>query len=307
MGNKTIEKLLNDIEKFDFKLFTDIQKANMSDDYLLQYMSKIYRHLNDINSDNLEFKQLLKIENNQFVSYEEYSSDLKNKITNQRFISNFLINYGFENIDFRNYDLASIYENFIKLEMMAKQNNINSHDLSKLEKINKLFSSIAKKTQQHQSDKHSYIIINDWNDENFFNAAELNPERIMQYYVFSVLSFLSKQNKRVGIISVTNLFSEIKQSFNNEKNRFDFDVIKNSKSVDFLYLDQLNPLLLSEWFIIDYLIPIIDYRLLNNLTTLIGLNVPIEEFEKQLKINKKNSLVITKELIERIKKFQIIQ
>ncbi len=306
MKNKTVKKLLEDIKKFDKNLFDDIKSANFDDEYLMQNMSRIYRHLNDINSDELEFKLLLKVEKNKFVSYEKYSNKLKSEISNQRFFSNFLINYGFENIDFQDYDLSSIYENFIKLESSAKENNISNNDLFKLEQINKLFSSVAK-TSYEQLIKDSYVIVNDWKDIDFFMSVGLTPEKIINHYVFAILSFLSKQNKRVGIISVTNLFSEIKQSFNNDKNRFDFNVIKNSKSVDFLYIDQLNPLLLSEWFIVDYLIPIIDYRLSNNLATLIGLNVSIEEFEKQLKVNKKNSLLITKELIQRIKKFYIIQ
>lgn len=116
---------------------------------------------------------------------------------------------------------------------------------------------------------------------------------------YSVIRYLrNKYAVSVGFINCNqwqqNCFAVIN---NNEKDKYDLDTIQKVKV---LVLDDLGSENISQWFYIDKLYKVLDYRMQHNLTTIFTSNYSLDHFVN-LKLSKFDDLVAKDRLVERIR------
>ncbi len=292
---KLIKKIKNDIKLNDSILFEQIQNSSISDEAIFNFKHKIYRHLNDISNDTLKFKLLLKVENNNFIQYEEYSKDSKIKINKINVENNFILRHSIENIDQLNF--ASFYNKAKEvLERVNSKNidEINSNEMELKFKFENIFNFSVLLLKDKNNDNE--IFFTDLSSlNNFFNYINISFSEMMN----SLLKELAKQQKKVGTINLPLIISETKQQFQ-LKNITTWDIFLKAKEVDVLFMENLNHLFLSEWFLVDFLIPLMEFRSKNKKVTLISLDDSLDKFLYELR--HKSSKRISNDVFEVFKK-----
>ncbi len=292
--DKIATKILEDVKKYDENLWEEFNLENFNSFYIVDSMSKIYRHLHDAKNPDIDFKMLIRIEDHNIIQYEVHENYLsENQYRNsQKLINNLIINYGFENIDFSKFDLNEIHGNLINAE--------SKFNLDNLKKINLFFQDFYKNFEKYLTSNKSSIFSNNALNEDLFSFNVIN------FYLFATINFLLQKDTKVAIIATSTLFSDLKKSFSNNEIKFNYQIFQHVKKANFLFLENLNPLYMSDWFIIDILFPLLDYRFNNDLLTIITINSQFSEFQKNIRANKKNSINVYEELLKKLKKFKII-
>ncbi len=279
---KIASKIKQDIKKFDPSLLDQIELANMDDDYLVLNSSKIYRHLNDFNNPNLDERLLLKVENQKLVAHKTFSFALQNQKTKQMIIDSFILNYGYNH-----FKIQSIDDNIATLIKEQNESNNNSP-----------YSFLIKtlKLVQKASDKLPF-------KSNFIYLSSTYNYLVTNYF-FSIMQHFALQNKSYGAIMMSLLFADMKLSFNNEKTNYNLSVFERAKNVEFLFLDDLSPYFMKEWFLTGFLVPLLDYRKKNNLITFISSKESLQAFETKLKNTQKQTpFALIEETMNLLKSF----
>lgn len=96
--------------------------------------------------------------------------------------------------------------------------------------------------------------------------------------VFSVYLAKSDSTKEISFIDCETYFKSLENNFNDDINYFNF-VIDELKKTQYLFLDDLGKEFKNEFAIINVLIPILEYRKENHLTTFISSSYSIKELK----------------------------
>ena len=264
---KIASKIKQDIEKFDPSLFEQIQLANMEDDYLILNSSKIYRHLNDCNNPNLDERLLLVVKDQKLVVRKSFSFEYQKQQAKQMIIDNFILNYGYNH--FKGQSINDNITSLIEEKKLSNNNNPYSFLIKTLTLVQKASNKLPFKS-------------------NFIYLSSTHNNLITNYF-FSIMEHFALQDKSYGAILMSLLFADMKLSFNNEKSNYNLSVFERAKSVDLLFLDDLSPFFMKEWFLTGFLVPLLNYRKKNNLVTFISSKESLETFATKLKNTQKQT------------------
>lgn len=124
--------------------------------------------------------------------------------------------------------------------------------------------------------------LKDWFRTFYYNLNQrdtiTNKEKLKGFYLYgsfglgktsflsALANYLIYLKRTVVYIKLSDLIVELKKCFD-KKNKLFGEIISTIKQVEFLLIDDLGGEKMSEWFLVDVLYPILDFRFLNGKMT----------------------------------------
>ena len=152
-----------------------------------------------------------------------------------------------------------------------------------------------------QKELFAYLlgILHDKRNKGLYISGDLGVGKT--YLCIGLANSLVKENKKVAYVKVSNFISDMKGYIGTNSDLLKKN-IENLKMADYLFLDDLGSEAVSEFVRDDILFTILDYRLENNLMTIITSNLNFEDLLKHYQYDRKEKSNISKakRLVERI-------
>ncbi len=107
------------------------------------------------------------------------------------------------------------------------------------------------------------------------------------FATIALLNMLSKEGKKVSFVNMSDLLLSAQKSMN-DYNTSTMEIIEKIKKSDVIVLDDIGSERPTPWFKENVLLPIIDYRVKSNKTTIFTSNVNIEKYHARLNARSQN-------------------
>ncbi|MGL5246215.1 MAG: DnaA ATPase domain-containing protein [Mycoplasmoidaceae bacterium] len=118
-------------------------------------------------------------------------------------------------------------------------------------------------------------------------------------------SLASKKNKTIAFVFLPEYINLVKKGFNSDlwEKKYSDDLMDIFKEVDVLFIDDIGTEFSSEWFYIEYLFNILNYRMNKNKLTFFSSNLSLSELEDSFysKFKESNSKKSVLRLMDRIR------
>ncbi|MBQ7223874.1 MAG: ATP-binding protein [Erysipelotrichaceae bacterium] len=121
------------------------------------------------------------------------------------------------------------------------------------------------------------------------------------YLAACISNLMAREGKKTAFVHVPSFFSDARNSIGSDEDFVD-DSLRKLKRAEFLVLDDIGAENITEWVRDDLLLPVLDYRMENHLTTFFTSNLSLNDLKKHYTYTSNGSDELKAErIVERIR------